>query len=420
MKASRGTFRSDKYVLPARNLFDVIATHDITVFLTLVRGVNPFDHSPGMQLILSKHNDRPVSANPFVISTNEIDVDVDAIATVRDAVGNTALHVAAGNGYVDMVHVLLEECGAEVDAVNAYGLTPLHAAARNGHTECVKLLLNNNASVLLIPGCADVAASPRNGCERATESGRTALFAAHYHGHYPTAAILAPCYDDLVAKLPRNDQDDATVSAALTSFVRGEAVANLALLFDVMDCEFAGCGPLLHSPKLPSIQTMRRCILGNEGLLGCLLPAGGEPVSEALLFIIHGLATHGFFGEEHRRPAETHTAHPILLKALRSGHTEVVRHLIGLGFPFPIDSVRPLLAAPADSNDDGDATSHEALSGKASLFLELAELQQVYELCMTAYRHKPSSKRRKLEAWEAKVALREKEREARAAGVLAL
>jgi ankyrin repeat protein len=62
--------------------------------------------------------------------------------------GETPLHLAAWNGYVDVVRLLLEK-GANVNAQAKNGRTPLHQAARDGRVDLVRLLLETGANVEL-------------------------------------------------------------------------------------------------------------------------------------------------------------------------------------------------------------------------------------------------------------------------------
>jgi|GEM_PF-2766826 len=54
--------------------------------------------------------------------------------------GRTALHEAAANGNLQVIHTLIAH-GAKVDARNSTGETPLHLAARFGHINAVRYLL---------------------------------------------------------------------------------------------------------------------------------------------------------------------------------------------------------------------------------------------------------------------------------------
>ncbi len=65
---------------------------------------------------------------------------------VVDKLGNTALHLAAGEGY-DAIITLLVRQGALVNAKNAQGETPLHAAALGGWSASITLLAAQGALI---------------------------------------------------------------------------------------------------------------------------------------------------------------------------------------------------------------------------------------------------------------------------------
>lgn len=70
-------------------------------------------------------------------------VDVD---TQEDGWGYTPLHLAAKEGHVETVQVLLDH-GASVNIQNVYGWTPLHVAAVRNYTDIARLLLKHGADV---------------------------------------------------------------------------------------------------------------------------------------------------------------------------------------------------------------------------------------------------------------------------------
>ena len=88
--------------------------------------------------------------------------------------GRTALHMAASLGHLEVVAVLLEHPGVDVSAATNMGLTALHLAALQGRLETVKLLLEH-------PG-VDVRAT--------SNDGETALHLAALHGHDGIVALL--------------------------------------------------------------------------------------------------------------------------------------------------------------------------------------------------------------------------------------
>jgi ankyrin repeat protein len=60
--------------------------------------------------------------------------------------GGTPLHLAAGNGHIEVAQLLLD-FKAVIDAKNDNGYTPLYMAARSGHKDVVELLLANGADI---------------------------------------------------------------------------------------------------------------------------------------------------------------------------------------------------------------------------------------------------------------------------------
>jgi ankyrin repeat protein len=86
--------------------------------------------------------------------------------------GMSPLHLAAGNGQVETVKVLVE-LGADKNAHTAGGMTPLHMAAVEGHVETVKVLAQLGAEL---------------GVQ--TVNGETALQGSVHFGHHHVAQVL--------------------------------------------------------------------------------------------------------------------------------------------------------------------------------------------------------------------------------------
>lgn len=63
----------------------------------------------------------------------------------QDLRGNTALHLAAGKGYQEVVCLLLASPNIELNAQNKEGLTPLHIAVESGFIKVVRVSKQNAA-----------------------------------------------------------------------------------------------------------------------------------------------------------------------------------------------------------------------------------------------------------------------------------
>lgn len=60
---------------------------------------------------------------------------------VKNADGDTALHLAASGGYLEVVEKLLETDSELVNAQNSKGRTPLHEAAESSCKSVIKILM---------------------------------------------------------------------------------------------------------------------------------------------------------------------------------------------------------------------------------------------------------------------------------------
>ena len=101
--------------------------------------------SDSSQLVI-KQNDQIEVLKQKVKTLNENLEKTFLKINLRDANGNTKLHLASRDGVTASVEMLLK-LGAEVDSKNDYQMTPLHDAVTCGHFEIVKLLLQNGADV---------------------------------------------------------------------------------------------------------------------------------------------------------------------------------------------------------------------------------------------------------------------------------
>lgn len=66
-----------------------------------------------------------------------------------DAANTTALHTAAAQGHVEVVNYLLESVSNLANIAKRNGKTALHSAARNGHVEVVKALLSKEPGMAI-------------------------------------------------------------------------------------------------------------------------------------------------------------------------------------------------------------------------------------------------------------------------------
>ncbi len=94
------------------------------------------------------------------------------ILNTADNQGFTALHVAAANGHVDIISLLLK-LGASISSKDFTKATALHHASMNGHSGAVELLLSAGVPV-----------------DAQEEKGATALHLAAARGHVAVAKLL--------------------------------------------------------------------------------------------------------------------------------------------------------------------------------------------------------------------------------------
>ncbi|KAN0070882.1 hypothetical protein V8E54_011047 [Elaphomyces granulatus] len=122
----------------------------------------------------------------YILDKDSVDLES------KDKRGQTALSRAAGNGYEEVVNLLLEK-GAELDSKDNRGRTPLSHAAGSGHEAVVNLLLEKGAE-LECKGGYD------------WTYGWTPLLYAAYNGHEAVVKLLV----EKGAELDFKDRDGRT------------------------------------------------------------------------------------------------------------------------------------------------------------------------------------------------------------------
>ncbi|CAA2974253.1 putative E3 ubiquitin-protein ligase XBAT31 isoform X2 [Olea europaea var. sylvestris] len=115
-----------------------------------------------------QENDLFVAVQTGEIETVEAMADENPnLLTVKTVHGKlSALHVAAANGQIEVLSVLLDRC-SNPDILNRHKQTPLMLAAMHGNISCVGRLVQAGANILLFD----------------TLYGRTCLHYAAYYGH---------------------------------------------------------------------------------------------------------------------------------------------------------------------------------------------------------------------------------------------
>ncbi|XP_076930058.1 putative E3 ubiquitin-protein ligase XBAT31 [Bidens hawaiensis] len=160
---------------------------------------------------------------------------------------HSALHIAAANGQIEIVNMLLEDRSVNLDSLNRHKQTPLMMAAMHGKIDCVKKLIEANANILMFD-------SP---------NGRTCLHYAAYYGH--------------------SDCLETILSAARTSHVA--ASWGFSRFVNIRDAK--GATPL----HLAARQRRPRCVhaLLDSGALVCASTGGyGFPGSTPLHLAARG------------------------------------------------------------------------------------------------------------------------------------
>jgi ankyrin repeat protein len=208
-------------------------------------------------------------------------LDIQADHNAIDDFGNSALHMAAGNGEAGMVQRLLK-LGAKGDAVNRLGRTPFHQAVIADSIEVVDALIAANFNALDAPDylgnfCSAYAASQGNlpmlqkldthGARYGSCNllGQLAAYLAASGGHVDVLDFLEKHGEKLV--LPDLQGVTSVMTAAREGYpetvkylLRGQSHA-------INECNtWDGASSLIDAAKHT-----------NPLTIGCLLAAGGDP-----------------------------------------------------------------------------------------------------------------------------------------------
>ena len=140
-------------------------------------------------------------------------VDVNAV----DVDGRRALLIAAYEGHVDSVVVLLEK-GANVNACDKKGQTALMAAAQQGHIKVLEKLLENKADIMY-----------------KTKSGKNALFYACMKKQEEAARLLISRYSALINYIDKFGMTVAMTCAATGNIEMIELLHSFGANFDIKD-----------------------------------------------------------------------------------------------------------------------------------------------------------------------------------------
>ncbi|BGP01436.1 Target of rapamycin complex 2 subunit avo2 [Rhodotorula toruloides] len=184
-------------------------------------------------------------------------VDDDEVS--RDVLGETVLHIAAANGFVDILELYLSRFAFVLDWVNSRGMTPLHAAALKGQVETAQMLLDYGA---------DINAPDLNG--------NTPLHYACAWGHLPVMNLLIDFDCD---EEPRNNEGFSPAEYAY-SFSTQKDFDSLVRQHreEVKNARRASREQRRRSKNSP--QTIRSKRKSREGALSIAVPApaglGGE------------------------------------------------------------------------------------------------------------------------------------------------
>ena len=210
--------------------------------------------------------------------------------------GEAALHVAARNGFTDVIAFLIE-CGAPINDINVYDYSPLMLAALEDRKETTSYLIKKGADIYLGNGIGSTAlhlAAYRGHVEvtevlieeahadyeRKNESGNTPFMVACESGYYSVASFLLEKGANKYAL--NNDKRSAFHLAA--ELGREEVVKMLVDDYDINVKDRCGFVPLTLA-----------CRYGHYSVAVILLKKGADPntVTSNQWTALHYACTNG-------------------------------------------------------------------------------------------------------------------------------
>jgi ankyrin repeat protein len=160
---------------PADTMIKAVKFDDVKeVNKQLANGMDPnLTDDQGMPLLVLAAREKSDKVAEALVANPKTNIEI------QDKAGENAMMLAALNGDIEMVQLLISK-DAEV---NKKGWAPLHYAAANGHDDIVKLLLDHSAYV-----------------DAGSPNGTTPLMMAARGGHVSTVKLLLDNGADLNVK----------------------------------------------------------------------------------------------------------------------------------------------------------------------------------------------------------------------------
>jgi ankyrin repeat protein len=238
------------------------------------------------------------------------------IIDFRDSGNRTGLLLAAKNGALDMVKLLLGR-GAEPSIKSDTGMTPLMWAVSNGHVEVVRLLLAGNVNLA-----------------RRDSRGNSLLMAAARNGHKELVKILLDRGSNILA---RNQYGSTALSIAA---YKGH-VEIVSLLLEsgaeIDSIDKSGRTPLTLAARHGRREVANLLLKKGAAIEKLVGASGTAPRSQATLALFKAMI-QGDTQESKRLisngagvDSTTESGHTPLILAASLGHTGLVELLLNLG-----------------------------------------------------------------------------------------